>query len=332
MQRVILQAYGGPELFVLEDAPTLSAGPGELLVDVEAAGVNYLDVYQRRGRAARPPPCTLGLEGVGRVQELGTGVVPGSASVKVGSRVAWMDVAGSYASQIVIPADRAIPVPDTLTTNETLLFQALTAQYLVSEYRAIRRDDWVLVHAAAGGVGQILVQWFKHLGARVVATTSSERKAQSVRALGADSVIIYGEAYAFADEVKAMTAGKGVVLAIDGVGAATFAASLNALSLGGTVVSIGAASGPAPDVPTGQLSRRCLRVAGGNVFSYVADPQELHRRAAEVLSGIEAGWLAMGQGTAFTLADAADAHRALEGRDTIGKLYLVPDVDGKGGP
>jgi NADPH2:quinone reductase len=215
-------------------------------------------------------------------------------------------------------------VPDAFTTGQALLFQPLTAQYLVHEYRNIRPGDRVLVHAAAGGVGQILVQWLKHLGAWVVGTVSSEAKATSVRALGADAVIVYGSDYAFLDELTALTNGKGIDLAFDGLGEKTLLNTIGSLSRGGTVVAIGAASGPIPSVHPSELTLRCLRLAGGSVFSYVADTSELRQRAAAVISGIEAGWLRIGDGAAYDLVRAADAHRDIESRRTQGKLYLTP--------
>jgi NADPH2:quinone reductase len=173
-------------------------------------------------------------------------------------------------------------------------------------------------------VGQLLVQWLKHLGAWVVGTTSSEIKAAVARAAGADAVINYGDDYAFADELKALTEGRGVDLSIDSVGAATFATSLKNLARGGTVVSCGSSSGPPPAINPMDLIYPCTRVAGGAVFSYVAIPAELQRRARDVLDGIEAGWLRLPRGTAYDLGEAADAHRALERRQTSGKLYLRP--------
>jgi NADPH:quinone reductase len=322
MRQVIVHAFGGPEQLTLQetsDGPRAAAG--ELLIDVEAAGVNYLDVMQRKGSGGLPLPFTPGLEGIGRIRAIGEGNKHGFS---VGQRVGWVDVRGGYASQLVVPAARAVAIPDAFTTEQGLLFQGLTAQYLATEFRHVQAGDRVLVHAAAGGVGQLLVQWLKHLGAWVVGTTSNETKAAVARAAGADAVIDYGHDYAFADELRTLTDGRGVDLAIDSVGAATFAASLRSLARGGTVVSCGSASGPPPAIHPMDLIYPCTRVAGGAVFSYVADPAELQRRAREVIEGIEAGWLRVPEATAYDLGDAADAHRALEGRQTSGKLYLRP--------
>jgi NADPH2:quinone reductase len=291
-----------------------------VLVDVEAAGINYLDVYQRKGSHGAPLPYFPGLEGVGRVRAIGEGV-----ALHVGSRVAWIDAPGSYATQIALSAERAIPVPEEFTANEALLFQALTAEYLVSEYRDVRPGDRVLVHSAAGGVGQLLVQWLKHLGAWVVGTTSSASKADAARAAGADAVIDYGRDYAFVDELMSLSGGKGVDLAFDGVGAATLAATIKGLAIGGTVVVIGQASGPAPAISPSLLTPRANRLAGGSIFTYTRDSAELQRRAGIVIDAIRAGWLRVGEGTAYELERVADAHRAIEERHTRGKLYLTPE-------
>lgn len=321
-QRVTVKAFGGPEQLTVETvSEALRPGQGQILIDVEAAGVNYLDVYQRKGQSSVSLPFAPGLEGVGRVRELGEGV---AQDLAIGDRVAWINAAGSYASEVLVSAAEAIPVPNEFTATEALLFQAITAEYLVSEYRALRPGDRVLVHAAAGGVGQILVQWLKHLGVWVVGTVSSDAKAAAVRDGGADAVINYGTDYAFLDELLSLTNGQGVDLAFDAVGAATLAMTLNALRKGGTAVSYGSASGPPPTIDPRQLVPKCTRLAGGALFSYVGDPSELQRRAAVVVEAIQSGWLRMGQGTAYALANVAEAHRDIEGRGTRGKLYLTP--------
>src|SRR3954470_10645920 len=321
MRHVIVKAFGGPEQLTLEstdEAP--QPGPGQVLVEVEAAGVNYIDVMHRKGIAKVPLPYTPGLEGVGRGTKLGEGAAD---LLAVGQPVAWINVLGSYAGQVVVPAAQAIKVPDSFTIAQALLFQAMTAQYLVSEYRNVQPGDRVLVHSAAGGVGQLLVQWLKHLGAWVVGATSSEVKAAMARAAGADAVINYGHDYAFLSELLSLTDGRGVELAF-AVGSATLASTLKGLARGGTVVSFGSASGPPPAIDPRELTTPCPRAAGGWVFSYGAAPAELQRRAAAVVDAIRAGWLRLGYGTAYDLGRAADAHRAIEGRGTQGKLYLTP--------
>ena len=190
--------------------------------------------------------------------------------------------------------------------------------------RAVQPGDRVLVQAAAGGVGQLLVQWLKHFGAWVVGTTSSETKAEVARAAGADVVINYGHDYQFLDELLRLTEGRGVDLAFDSVGAATFAHTVKGLARGGSAVSFGVSSGPAPAINPAELINPCTRIAGGSVFSYIVEPGEFQRRAASIVEGIEAGWLRMPEATVYPLARAADAHRDLESRLTHGKLYLVP--------
>jgi NADPH:quinone reductase len=326
MQRVTVIEYGGPDRLTVETADDLQQpGPDQLLVDVEASGVNYLDVMQREGTIKLTLPYMPGLEGVGRVRAVSENV----RGIAVGQRIAWVNVPGSYASQLLVPAGQAIEVPDAFTTEQALLFQALTAQYLVSEYlvseyRDVRPGDRVLVHSAAGGVGQLLVQWFKHLGAWVVGTVSSDAKAATARAAGAEAVINYGRDYAFLDELMSLTDGRGVDLAIDGVGARTLENTVKGLALGGTAVSIGSASGPPPAINPLELVGPCARVAGGSVFSYIADPNELRERATAVIRGIEEGWLRGGEASAYPLTRAADAHGDLQGRSTQGKLYLTP--------
>jgi NADPH:quinone reductase len=323
MRRVVINAFGGPEQLIVQSVTDrLHPGPGQILVDVEAAGVNYLDVYQRNGVIKVPLPYSPGLEGVGRVREVGD-AVPAHGALSIGRRIAWINVPGSYADQVLVPASQAIPVPDSFATTQALLLQAVTAQYLVSEYRNVQPGIRVLVHAAAGGVGQLLVQWLKHLGAWVVGTTSNETKAATVRAIGADAVINYGRNYDFLDELLSLTHGHGVDLAFDSIGAATLAASLKGLAIGGTVVSCGSASGPPPAINPMDLIGSSTRVAGGSLFSFVSDPAELQRRAAAAVDAIGAGWLRMSDSTAYELAHVADAHRAVEGRGTQGKLYLT---------
>jgi len=285
-----VRAFGGAEQLTLEsaaEAPTV--GSGYLLVDVEACSINYLDVYQRTGRYKLPLPYTPGFEGVGKVRQVGGEAAP--AGCGVGQRVAWINVLGSYASKVLVPASQAIAVPDQFTTAQALFFQSLTAQYLVTGYRDVRPGDRVLVHSAAGGVGLLLVQWFKHLGAWVVGTTSSDIKAAAARASGADAVINYANNYAFLDKLMSLTGGRGVDLAFDGVGAATLDSTLKGLARGGTAVTIGSASGPAPAIEPERLVSRCIRLGAGSVFSYTADPAELQLRAGTVIEGIREGWL-----------------------------------------
>jgi NADPH2:quinone reductase len=323
MKCVKINAFGGPEQLVVETQPQ-SPKPNsqQVLVDVEAAGVNYIDVYQRQGIYKIPLPITPGLEGVGRIRNYSEGDNRKNNILKVGQRIAWINTPGSYASNTLVPIEQAISVPDHFTIEQALLFQPLTAQYLVKEYRDIIPGDRVLVHSAAGGLGQLLVQWFKHLGAWVVGTTSSEAKAATAKAAGADVVIQYGADYAFLNELLALTSGQGVHLAIDGVGAKTLKNTLMGLTRGGTAVTIGSVSGLPPDIEPSLLTNKCIRLAGGSVFSYTADPIELQQRAREVIEAIQQGWLKISEGTAYNLDKVANAHRDIENRNTHGKLYL----------
>jgi NADPH:quinone reductase len=318
MHRVMVSRIGGPEQLVFREAPDLVPGPGDLLVELGAAGVNYVDVYQRTGVNSLPLPYTPGHEGVGTVLTVGAGVT----AHKSGDRVAWINILGSYAEQVIVPAGQAIAIPSEFTTEQCLLFQAVTAQYLVSEYRAIRAGDTALVHAAAGGVGHLLVQWLKHLGAYVVATASSPEKLETVRSFGADAIINYANG-SFLDEVMQFTQGRGVDIAFDAVGKATLLATVAALAPRGTAVSYGLTSGVPPAIEPLTLIQKSARLAGGSIFVYSADTAELQTRCLAVLKAIQDGWLKLGGGHQYTLSEAAMAHRDIESRQTQGKLYLT---------
>lgn len=321
MRRVIAKAPGGPEQLVVEPMTEIPRpGPGEVLVQVQAAGINFLDIMHRKGMLSPPFPFTPGLEGVGLIKQLGEGTSPALA---VGQRVAWINVRGSYASGLVVPITQTIIVPDNLAAHQALLFQAITAHYLAYEYRNVQPGDRVLIHAVAGGVGQILVQLLKHQGAWVVGTTSSQSKAAIAQAVGADAVINYGRDYTFLEELLSLTDGRGVDLAFDSVGAATLATTMKGLARGGTAVSYGSSSGPPPVINPLDLIGPCTRLAAGSVFSYITEPGELQRRASDILAGIRAGWLHMPESKAYDLELAAQAHRDMENRGAPGKLYLT---------
>jgi len=317
MRKISVLQTGGPDVLQLVSATSPTPGPNEVLVEVEASGVNYVDVFQRDGRAELPKPYTPGLEGVGMVSEVGLGVT----QMKTGTRVAWINRLGSYAEQIVLPVEQAVLVPNSFGISESMLFQGVTAQYLLAEYRDIRPGDVVLVHSAAGGVGQILVQWLKHLGAIVIATASSAKKLETARSLGADHTVNYSNG--FLEEVFEITRGRGVDLALDAVGAATFSDSVKALARRGMAVSYGRASGIASDVEVLPLILRAARVAGATLFEYIRDPQEMQRRALAVIQAVQQGWLRMAPTTNFPLEQASAAHRAIESRSTQGKLVLA---------
>jgi NADPH2:quinone reductase len=289
-------------------------------VRVEAAGINYLDVYQRSGSVKMPTPTTFtpGFEGVGRVLNVGDGVT----GLKAGSRVAWINSFGSYAEQVALPVEQAIMIPESFNVDQAMLFQGITAQYLLAEYRAVRPGDVVLVHAAAGGVGQWLVQWLKHLGAVVIGTASNEDKLKTIRSLGADHAVNYSNG--FLEQIRDLTSGRGVDLALDAVGQTTFSDTVKALAPRGMAISYGQASGIAPDVQVLPLILKGARVAGASLFVYIGDPKEMQARAAEVIAGVQEGWLRMTKSTTFALDDVVASHRAIEGRSTQGKLVLIP--------
>jgi NADPH:quinone reductase len=319
MREISILQTGGPDVLQLVSTTSPTPGRNEVLVDVAAAGVNYVDVLQRTGHSEVAKPYTPGLEGVGTITEVGLGV----NQLKVGTRVAWINAIGSYAEQIVLPVEQVIRIPSSFGIGESMLFQGVTAQYLMAEYRDIRPGDVVLVHSAAGGVGQILVQWLKHLRATVIATASSVQKLEMARSLGADHTVNYSRG--FLEEVLEITSGRGVDLALDAVGAATFSDSVKALARRGMAVSYGRASGPAADVEIRPLVLKAARVAGATVFEYIRDPQEMQKRATAVIQGIQQGWLRMSSTRNFELEQAADAHRAIESRGTQGKLVIVID-------
>ena len=298
MRAVFVSRFGGPEVLELRDAPTPEAAEGELLVDVEAIGVNYRDVYEREGSYGGEPPLIAGVEGAGRVRESG-------------ALVAWSSAQGSYAEQIAVPAARAVPVPDGVSAElaAAALMQGMTAHYLATSTFPVQPGDQVLVHAAAGGVGLLLTQIVKLRGGRVVATTSSEEKAKLARAAGADDVIGY-------DDVPEHE----FAVVYDGVGKATFARSLAALRPRGMLVLYGAASGPVPPFDLMELER------GGSL--YVTRPSLRHyatpERARELFDLMGAGKLDVRIGGRYPLEKARKAHEDLESRRTTGKSLLLP--------
>jgi NADPH:quinone reductase len=319
VRKAFFEEFGAADVIKLLDAKAPVVSRGNILVDVEAAGINYIDVYQREGHIDVARPFTPGFEGVGIIRAVGSDVT----SFRAGERVAWINVIGSYAEQLLLPVEQAIRIPQGFSIDDALLFQGVTAQYLLAEYRKITPGDTVLVHAAAGGVGQFLVQWLKHLGAIVIGTASSEEKLETIRALGADHAVNYVET-SFLDAVRSITGGRGVDLALDAVGHTTFDDTVRSLARRGTAISYGRASGTAPDVEVLPLILRGLRVAGASLFEYIDDPAEMQSRAAAVVRAIEEGWLKAPKTTVYPLSDVVSAHRAIEGRSTQGKLALLP--------
>jgi NADPH:quinone reductase len=320
MKAVVITEHGGPEVLRVSDVPAPTPGPGELLVDVAAIGVNYRDVYEREGSGGYGGalPIPAGVEGAGRVAAVGEGV----EDVAVGDRVAWVAAPGSYAEQVVVKASRAVPVPDGVDdeTAAAALLQGMTAQYLSSATFPVQAGDTVVVHAAAGGVGLLLTQMVKIRGGRVIATTSTEEKAALARENGADEVIGYE---GFASRVRELTDGEGAAAVYDGVGKPTFTEGLTCLRPRGTMVLYGAAGGPPDPIAPGSLVSGSLYLTRPGLPAYTRTRDELLARASDVFAWIEAGTLAIRIGRRYPLENAADAHRDLEARRTSGKLLLT---------
>jgi NADPH2:quinone reductase len=291
-------------------------------VRLGACGVNYIDVYFRTGQYKAQLPLTLGLEGAGTVTAVGSGVT----DVKVGDRVAWTGVAGSYAQVTVVPADRLVKLPDGLTFKDgaAAMLQGMTAHYLAVSTYPLKKGDSCLVHAAAGGVGLLLCQMAKMRGATVIGTVSTDEKAALAKVAGADHVIVYTKTD-FEAEVKRLTGGAGVHVNYDGVGASTFDKGLNCLRPRGLMVLYGQASGPVPPLDLQILNARgSLFVTRPSLNHHIASREELLERAGDVLGWIRDGKLKLRLEHQFPLAEAAEAHRALEGRRTTGKILLIP--------
>jgi NADPH2:quinone reductase len=284
--------------------------------------VNFIDVYQRSGLYPVQLPYVLGLEGAGTVSEVGSGVT----TLEAGDRVAWSGAPGAYAQYAAVPADKLVKIPEAIGFPEAAaaMLQGMTAHYLAVDTYPIRRGDTVLIHAAAGGVGQLLVQVAKRRGARVLATVSTEAKADLARKAGADEVILYTKTD-FLQEVKRLTDGTGVNAVYDAVGQDTFLKSLECLARRGMLVSYGQASGKIDPIDPAILGAKgSLYLTRPSLFHYVADRESLERRATEVLGWIAAGELVLHIGETLPLAEAAEAHRRLEGRKTMGKVLLLP--------
>jgi NADPH:quinone reductase len=322
VRAVIAEAHGGPEVLRLAERDVPEPGPGQLLVDIAAAGVNYMDIYQRDGR---PPyrvevPFVPGGEGAGTVAAVG----PAVDGARKGDRVAWTGAPGSYAEQVIVPADRAVLVPDgiDLQTAAAVMLQGMTAHYLVTDTYPVAAGDPVVVHAAAGGVGLLLTQMAKMRGGVVIGTTSTPQKAELARGAGADHVAGYA---AFGAAVREVTGGEGAAVVYDGVGQATFDASLAALRRRGYLVLYGGASGPVPPLDPQRLN------VGGSLFltrptlaDYVATREELLSRADDLFRWVGQGKLAVRIGGRYPLDQAARAHEDLAARRSTGKLILLP--------
>jgi NADPH2:quinone reductase len=323
MRAVQITEQGGPEVLQPAELPDPEAGPGELLVEVAAAGVNYIDTYQRQGIYKLELPIVLGMEGAGRVRAVGEGVT----EFAPGDRVAWAETQGSYAELIAVPAEKAVAVPDDVPDDVAVgaLLQGMTAHFLVNDTYPLQRGQDALVHAAAGGVGLLLTQLAAARGARVIATVSTAEKEELARAAGAADVIRYTEVDDLAAEVRRLTDGAGVAVAYDGVGRTTFDASLASLRLRGMLVLFGASSGPVPPVDPQRLNAAgSTYLTRPKLFDYVHTREELRDRAAAVYAAVADGTLDVRIGQRYPLADARSAHEDLQGRRTTGKLLLLP--------
>ncbi|GAA5123087.1 quinone oxidoreductase [Haloechinothrix salitolerans] len=315
---IVVGKTGGPDVLEYTDVSVAEPGEGELLVDVVAAGVNFIDTYQRSGLYPRNLPFIAGVEGAGTVAAVGRGV----SGVRVGDRVAWAMTPGSYAEQAVIPASSAVPVPDEadIELAAAVLLQGLTAHYLVTSVYPVRQGDVILVHAAAGGVGLLLTQLVRSRGGRVIATASTREKAELAKGAGAETVLGYDD---FAPQVREITAGEGVAAVYDGVGKTTFDGSLDSLRVRGTLALFGASSGPVPPVDPQRLnSAGSVFLTRPNLANFIATRDELEWRAGELFDALSSGDLTVHIGGKYSLAEARQAHTDLEARKTTGKLLL----------
>jgi NADPH2:quinone reductase len=321
MRAVVVTSHGGPEVLAISDRPSPQPGPGEVVVDVAAAGVNFMDIYVREGRPpyGQEPPHGIGSEGAGRVSAVGDDVT----DVAVGDTVAWVGVMGSYAQQVKVPANRVVPVPDGVdpVLAAAVMLQGITAHYLCHSTYPVAAGDLVVVHAAAGGVGLLLTQMVVQRGGVIVATTSGGDKADLARQAGAQHVVGYDN---FVDTVLEVTDGEGAAAVYDGVGAATFDDSLRSLRRRGMMVLYGAASGPVPKLEVQRL------MTGGSLYltrptmgDYIVTREELLSRTDELFHGIAAGTLNVRIAQRYPLAHAAKAHEDLAARRTTGKLVLT---------
>ena len=314
---------GGPEALVWEDVTVGDPGPGEARVRHTAIGLNYIDTYHRSGANKLPLPAVIGQEGAGVVVAVG----PGVTDVKKGDRVAYAGgPVGAYSEERLIPADRLVPLPEGISDDEAaaMMLKGLTVQYLFRQTKRLQAGDTILFHAAAGGVGLVACQWAKALGVTMIGTVSSDEKAELARSRGCTHTIVYTREN-FVDRVKALTGGKGVPVVYDGVGKDTFPGSLDCLSPRGLWVLFGASSGAPPALDMGMLAARgSLYATRPTLFTYSAARADLLAMAREMFDLMKAGKLSAEINQTFPLAKAADAHRALQGRQTTGATLLLP--------
>ena len=322
MKAIQVKHPGGPEAMELAELPAPQPKANEAVVKLAASGVNFIDVYFREGRYKAPLPLVLGQEGAGVVTAVGADV----NSLKVGDRVAWTAVLGSYAEYAAVPADRLVPIPRSVSDQQAAatMLQGMTAHYLSHDTYPLKRGEIALVHAAAGGVGLLLVQMAHNIGARVIATVSTEEKAELARGAGAHDVILYSKSD-FEAETKRLTGGKGVDVVYDSVGKTTFEKGLNVLRPRGMMVLFGGSSGAVPPFDPMTLAQKgSLYVTRPTLVNYIATREELVARSDAVFSMISAGKLKLRIEHTYPLAEVQRAHRDLEARKTTGKLLLIP--------
>ena len=322
MKAIRIHETGGPEVLRLEEVPDPQPGPGDAVVRLEAIGLNFIEVYHRTGLYRSALPFTPGGEGAGRVVAVGQDV----SGIKPGDRVASTSLRGSYAELAWAPIDKLVPVPDEVETSvaAAVLLQGLTAHYLATSTYPLAQGSWCLIHAAAGGVGLLLCQMAKARGARVIGTVSTEEKAALATQAGANHVVLYTR-QDFVSEARRLTGGQGVAVVYDSVGESTFEGSLNSLAPRGMLVLFGQSSGPVPPVDPQVLNAKgSLYLTRPTLTHYTASRDELLTRAQDLFAWMEAGKLQVRIDRTYPLADAAAAHRALEGRETKGKVLLLP--------
>jgi NADPH:quinone reductase len=322
MKAIQVQKFGGPEVLTLVDIPVPKPKPNEAIVKVAAAGVNFIDVYIREGIYPSALPFLIGQEASGVVSEVGADV----KTIKPGDRVAYTGIRGSYTEFAPVPADRLVLLPSGITEQQAAaaMLQGMTAHYLVHDTYPLKKGEIALVHAAAGGVGLLLVQMAKNIGARVIATVGTEEKAKLAREAGADDVILYTQ-QDFEAETKRLTDGKGVHVIYDGVGKTTFDKDLEVLRPRGYLALFGAASGAVPPFDLGKLAQKgSLFITRPTLVHYMATHEELQQRASDVLTMIAKGKIKLRIEHIYPLKDVQQAHRDLEGRKTTGKLLLIP--------
>jgi len=322
MKAILISQTGGPDVLQYSEVPTPQPKPNEALVRIAAAGVNFIDVYHREGRYPVKLPFVPGQEGAGTITEVGSEV----RELKSGDRVAYTGVMGSYAEYAAVPAERLVKIPEHMNEQQAAaaMLQGMTAHYLSHDTFPLKKGDTALVHAAAGGVGQLLVQMCHQIGARVIGTVSTDEKAKLAREAGADEVIQYTK-QDFEAETKRLTNGKGVDVVYDSVGKTTFEKGLNVLRPRGMMVLFGGSSGAVPPFDLIQLSQKgSLYVTRPTLVHYTATRQELEHRAGALLGMIAEGKLKVRIQHAYPMKEAAQAHRDLEARKTMGKLLLIP--------